>query len=243
MFLNAKAAPESNFSASPVLIMTTARKTLKLNIFLLLALFFLSAAPWAAAASLKAPAAETSEVSAASGSRATAEDELRDIKRTMDYEFVKTGNSRQWLFAAAALLLALLYLFLRPKKAGEDLRPPLPPPVPPEKTALEALRALEDSPLLKEGAYKKFYMELSHIIRAYTGDYLKFNCVDLYNDEILAEMKKRGVAARHAASFDAITSECDLVKFARFLPDASDAAAALRSAFDFVRITSGADFK
>ncbi|HOD39923.1 MAG TPA: hypothetical protein PKL57_05150, partial [Candidatus Wallbacteria bacterium] len=136
--------------------MTTARKTLKLNIFLLLALFFLSAAPWAAAASLKAPAAETSEVSAASGSRATAEDELRDIKRTMDYEFVKTGNSRQWLFAAAALLLALLYLFLRPKKAGEDLRPPLPPPVPPEKTALEALRALEDSPLLKEGAYKKF---------------------------------------------------------------------------------------
>lgn len=223
--------------------MTTARIFIKLNMFLLLALFFLFAAPWVQAAPQIARAAETAEVSAASGSRATAEDELRDIKRPMDYEFVKTANRRQWLFASAALLLALMYLFLRPKKAGEDFRPALAPPVPPEKTALEALCALEASVLIKEGAYKRFYMELSHIIRVYTGDYLKFNCVDLYNDEILAEMKKRGVAARHAASFDAITSECDLVKFAKFMPDASDAEAALRSAFDFVRITSGADFK
>ncbi|EKD68424.1 MAG: hypothetical protein ACD_47C00636G0002, partial [uncultured bacterium] len=102
---------------------------------------------------------------------------------------------------------------------------------------------LDASGLIESGHFKEYYMRLSHIVRVYLGGALNFNCVDLYFDEAAAKLSELGVARMHIASFEAISNECDLVKFAKFKPCEDDARALRGSAGDFIKLTSGAGFR
>lgn len=186
----------------------------------------------------------TDENAVGKGSQDTAEtEELRDIKSLMDYEFVKKRNAAAMAaLATAALFAAFLWLRARGKNE-EEIKEDAPPPVPPEVTAMAALDALDASGLIESGHFKEYYTKLSHIVRVYLGGALKFNCVDLYFDEAAAKLAALGVARKHIASFEAISNECDLVKFAKFKPREDDARALRRSAGDFIKLTSGAGFR
>lgn len=194
------------------------------------------------AGALAAPG--TDENAVGQGSQDTAEtEELRDIKNLMDYEFVKKSNAAAMAaLAAAALIAAFLWLRARGKKT-EEIKEDAPPPVPPEVTAMAALGDLDASGLIESGRFKEYYMRLSHILRVYLGGALNFNCVDLYFDEAAAKLSAFGVARKNIASFEAISNECDLVKFAKFKPSEDDARALRASVGNFIKLTSGAGFR
>lgn len=190
------------------------------------------------------PLPETAENSVGRNSQDTAEtEELRDIKNLMDYEFVKKSDAAVMAALAAAALLAAFLWRRAGKKSGEEIKEDAPPPVPPEVTAMAALADLDASGLIESGRYKEYYMLLSHIVRVYLGGALNFNCVDLYFDEAAAKLSAFGVARKHIASFEAISNECDLVKFAKFKPSEADARSLRASAEAFIKLTSGAGFR
>ena len=186
----------------------------------------------------------TDENPVSRGSQDTGEtEELRDIKNLMDYEFVKKSNAAAMAaLAAAALIGAFLWLRARGKNP-EEIKEVAPPPVPPEVTAMAALGDLDASGLIESGRFKEYYMRLSHILRVYLGGALNFNCIDLYFDEAAAKLSSFGVARKHIASFEAISNECDLVKFAKFKPSEDDARALRVSVGNFIKHTSGAGFR
>ena len=186
----------------------------------------------------------TAENSVGRDSRDTAEtEELRDIKNLMDYEFVKKSDAAAMAALAAAALLAAFLWRRAVKKSGEEIKEAAPPPVPPDLTAMAALVDLDASGLIESGRFKEYYMRLSHIVRVYLGGALNFNCVDLYFDEAAAKLSAFGVARKHIASFEAISNECDMVKFAKFKPSEDDARAVRASAEAFIKLTSGAGFR
>jgi hypothetical protein len=186
----------------------------------------------------------TGENAVRTGSQDAAEaGELRDIKNLMDYEFAKKSRAAFIAaLAAAALFAAFLWLRARGKNL-EEIIEDTQPPVPPEVTAMAALDVLDASGLIENGHFKEYYTRLSHIVRVYLGGALRFNCVDLYCDEAASRLSELGVARKHIASFEAISNECDLVKFAKFKPSEDDARSLRGSAGDFIKHTSGAGFR
>jgi hypothetical protein len=191
-----------------------------------------------------AAASETKETGIKNDSRPAAEEEIRDIKSLMSYEFIK--DNRPLILSLLALLAAAMafYLFLRLSRRKEENAPePPPPPVPHDETALAALEELIASGLLEEERFKEFYTRLSLIIRLYTGATLEFNCADLYLEEITAKLGSLKTARKHIDAFEALESNCDLVKFAKAVPNGAEARAAFESAVNFIKTTRGGNFR
>ncbi len=176
---------------------------------------------------------------------ASADEEIRDIKSLMSYEFVK--DNKTLILSLLALLAAVMafYLFLRLSRRREEsvLEPPPPPPVPHDETALAALKELIASGSLEEKRFKEFYTRLSHIVRVYTGGSLEFNCADLYLEEITIKLESLKIARNHIRALEALESNCDLVKFAKFVPSEAEAREAFESAVNFIKTTRGGNFR
>lgn len=216
------------------------RRAASLALFVLLSAA--AALPPAFDAARAAP--EKAEASSAAAHRQAGADtdEIRDIRPPMGYEF--EGSNRRGLAALAAAVALIGYLWSRRRERPvEAVREDAPPPVPPETAAHEALRELDASGLLESGRLKEYYMRLSLIVRAYTGGALGFNCVDMHTGESLAKLSALGAARGNIMAFEAISRECDLVKFAKFSPSAEDARLARAAAENFINITAGAGFR
>ncbi len=176
---------------------------------------------------------------------ASADEEIRDIKGLMGYEFVK-DNKTLILFLLALLASAMAYyLFIRLSRREDKypLEPPPPPPVPHDETALAALEELMASGFIEEKRFKEFYMRLSHIVRAYTGGSLEFNCSDLYLEEITLKLESLKIARSHIYALEALESKCDLVKFAKSVPTETDAREIFEAALNFIKTTRGGNFR
>lgn len=193
-----------------------------------------------------ATASETEENQIKRAYQPVDEEEIRDIKNLMGYEFIK-GN-RRFILLILALLAAVMafYLYIRSRRRKEKnalAPPPPPPPVPHDETALTALEDLIASGLLEKERFKEFYTRLSYIVRTYTGASLEFNCVDLYLEEIIAKLVSLKAARRHIDALETLESDCDLVKFARAVPHAVKARAAFEAAVNYIKTTRGGNFR
>ena len=136
------------------------------------------------------------------------------------------------LVAGGLLLLALaigglVWLLLRRGSAG----PPPPPPVPADGSALAALGALLEGPLLGRGEYLRFHVELAAILKRYLEARYAFPAVERTTTEVDRDLKR--LAVDPAASRPAldVLGACDAVKFAR----ASSTEGACRALADRVR--------
>lgn len=152
------------------------------------------------------------------------------------------------VWTGGIILLALLALlgwwlwrryFARLKKLiGRGLTPP--------EMALKQMNALESERLIEHKKIKEFYTRLSDTVREYLMKAYGIQAMDLTSNELLyalddlAERQPvrhtdnyRKAIARLAEFMD----EADLVKFARFVPEASGCRKALQSGRDVVMLT------
>ena len=95
----------------------------------------------------------------------------------------------------------------------------LPPPVPPDQTALEALEKLKNSTLIKDRKIKEFYIQLVDIIRDYLSGVYRVESRDRTTGEIYSELKRREHDKKKLAYIREFLEEGDLVKFAKYFPD------------------------
>jgi hypothetical protein len=125
------------------------------------------------------------------------------------------------LLLVPALLAWLLYRRRRGRGADGDamgLRGP--PPRPAHELALEALAALEGSPMLERGQVKEFHIEAAEILRTYVERRFRVDALEMTTREVLAGLERAGVDDELGDALRRFLEQCDLVKFAKVRPTA-----------------------
>lgn len=156
---------------------------------------------------------------------------------------------RRWIIGGAGALAvigagaALLWLAARRRRErrAEALRRAA------HDVALERLERLLSSGLLGRAAYNEFYAGLSGILRQYLEDRFGLHAPDRTTEEFLDEMRASAVrgetalSADDAAVLERFLSQCDLVKFARAVPEAREADAAVGTVREIIERTKSAE--
>lgn len=118
--------------------------------------------------------------------------------------------------ALAFVAWLLLRRVLRRRKPAVAI-----PVIPPHRLALDALEELERSSLLADGRVQDYYVQLTEIGKGYLERRFGVEALDRTTEEIRRELL-RGQARISPLSPDEVIAflhRCDLVKFARQLPD------------------------
>jgi len=165
--------------------------------------------------------------------------------------------------AAAALGALITMLIVRRLRARRGARPG-PPPRPAHEIALERLDRLGSYGFLENADNRPFYFAVSEVIREYLGARFGFDSLELTTDELAAELLRRAgrelfVDARRAdelgspaaiagghgdplrvsalIDIEGWLSACDLVKFAKVSPSATESRGTLENAIRIVTTT------
>ncbi len=122
----------------------------------------------------------------------------------------------------AGLMLGLAFFYYRRR---EELRiaamQPPPPPPPPHETALAALDQLQTANLIEQEQHLEFHMRLSEILREFVGATWGFHAIESTTGEILDELRARPrEVGDYATDIETVLVETDIVKFARYVPEA-----------------------
>ena len=167
------------------------------------------------------------------------EGDIKDIKPPVEIPFDWHPYIKYGLLGLFGLILlgALIYFWIR-KRSGKPLIPlKAEPPRPPHEVALEALERLQNSDFLEKGEVKTYYSEVSEIIRRYIGGRFGVDALDLTSTELLSELKRIPISDEHLQLMTDFTDLCDLVKFAKYIPEDEENKRVIDWAFQFVRET------
>jgi hypothetical protein len=139
-----------------------------------------------------------------------------------------------WLLGGV-LLLAAGILALREARRRRARRPvPTPPPPTPEEEAMARLLSLKQRRPWDHGLGRAAVFELSEIVRAYLGQRLLFDALDLTSEELLAELRRRRLLGLDLPELSDELSWQDLVKFAKAEPGAEECERAIDRAASLV---------
>ena len=131
-----------------------------------------------------------------------------------------------WLYVGGAILLAALialgtWLFARWWERREKPQPPPPPPRPPWEVAVEKLADLRrrKQRMIDEGKGVEFVDEVSDVVREYLGGRFGFDGLETTTDEMLDELRAHRANQLLVDEVRVYLNRCDLVKFAKVIPD------------------------
>lgn len=157
----------------------------------------------------------------------TTKQKLYDIKPLIA---VERDNARIWKIALFILLGLLLiggsvyWFFLRKKPLTEEEKVAL---LPPYDRALLQLKELENSRYLIQDEYKKYYSELTDIVRSYLEEDAKVSALESTTDQLITKLELLKDAGQLSLEdetlhqFKKILKTADLVKFAKSKPPTS----------------------
>ncbi|NER17251.1 hypothetical protein [Spongiivirga citrea] len=136
------------------------------------------------------------------------------------------SNWLQWLLIGLGVLLfaaiVIYFLFLRKKPETEEERVAN---LTPFDRALEKLKALEESQYLIRSEHKKYYSELTDIVRIYIEEDVHLSAMESTSDELIAKLEmlkdadKLPLENETISNFKQVLKTADLVKFARLRPE------------------------
>lgn len=154
---------------------------------------------------------------------------MYDIKPIVEVEKSYAGlwKTILWVLLAALLIGAFIYFyFFRKKKLTEEEKEAM---LPPYDRALLELKRLENSKYLIQDEYKKYYSELTAIVRSYLEEDANISALESTTRQLIEklEMLKDSGALKlkedTIRQFQKILQTADLVKFARSKPPTSQA--------------------
>jgi len=108
----------------------------------------------------------------------------------------------------------------RPAGAAPAAAAPAEPLEPAWIRAMRDLDALLAARLLEQGRIKEFHVVLSEIVKRFLGEHHRFDALDRTTEEVLHDLRARGVPAAVAGRAREFLEACDLVKFAKHAPGA-----------------------
>ncbi|MEW6088204.1 MAG: hypothetical protein AB1498_07860 [bacterium] len=152
------------------------------------------------------------------------EGDIRDIKPIIEYDL-------KYMYLLMVLLLtafvfAVILLIRKKSDAGKREEVILPPDV----AAMDKIRKLKESKLIEQGKIKEFYTIISDIIRVFFEQRYKISALDQTSYELIWELKNKNLIDNKAEIVRDFLYDCDLVKFAKYVPPAEDSDRMLNTA-------------
>ena len=167
---------------------------------------------------------------------------FKEIKNRLDanYSFGEFWEVYKWyVIGGLALLLiiaALIIYFIKRKKVVPVIVEKI-VKRPAHEIALEALRALENEKFWQQGFVKKYYSELSDIIRTYIENRYGIIAMELTTDEILYHFNRTPINTEAKEKLSHLLKLADLVKFAKVQPLPNEHDLCLANAYSFIQLT------
>lgn len=156
-----------------------------------------------------------------------------DVPRDWFFIFIVVG-----CFLLLILIIGGIILYFQKQKKKDDgiIVPVIKRPA--HEIALEAIQLLKEKELWQNGQLKKFYTELTDILRVYINDRWNVNAMELTSDEILSNHFIKMIAANHTENLAYVLRLADLVKFAKAQPLANEHELSIVKAIQFIEGTS-----
>lgn len=157
----------------------------------------------------------------------TTKQKMFDIKPLIE---VEKSNAKLWrmlLWIVLGLLIVgglVYWFFLRKKPLTEEEKVAL---LPPYDRALLELKKLENSKYLIQDEYKKYYSELTDIVRSYLEEDVNVSALESTTGQLIAKLEMLKDAGglkledETLTQFQNILQTADLVKFAKSKPSTS----------------------
>jgi len=170
---------------------------------------------------------------------------ITDIKPVMRPKIWWWGIIRWILLALLCAGLAVggwyLYKWLRKKYQPSEEKPIDPELLRPcDEVALEKLDAIKEEKAWQAGEHKKYFSELTFVIREYIGRRYDVQSNEKTSDETLAAMRPVLMESEQKDLYQKLEKMlrlADLVKFAKWQPTPDENELSLRAAYEFVNET------
>jgi len=139
------------------------------------------------------------------------------------YQFDDFKQYLWWVLAALLIIGLLVYYFVfRKKKTEEDIE--IVPALAPFEEAMQKLQQLDEKLLWQNNHIKKYYSELTQIVRGYIERELKVPALESTTEEIVEtlldfnKIKSIDTSKETIKTLKELLQEADLVKFAKSKP-------------------------
>jgi hypothetical protein len=157
---------------------------------------------------------------------------LRDVKPPL--AFPLSALFLVMVFCSTVLAIVLAWMFLRRKK-NEKLPPR---PERPWEKAITQLKALEKQDLVAAGQWDRYYSRLTDILRKYIEEQLSIKAPEMTTEEFLQHLQRSAqLEPAQKVSLKSFLESSDLVKFAKYAPDPSEAKKSFELALRFIQET------
>lgn len=138
------------------------------------------------------------------------------------------------VLAGAGILLYFLWQKRKKKGIFEEVREPEKSPY---ELAIERLKKLKEMELVLRGEIKQHYIILSEIIRRYVDGRYSIPAIERTTQELYQEMRLAGIERKYCAMIKELLDQCDLVKFAKFIPERKEIDSDLARAYEIIETT------
>ncbi|MBU3911597.1 MAG: hypothetical protein KKD90_03325 [Candidatus Omnitrophica bacterium] len=162
-------------------------------------------------------------------------DDIRPLKGPIE---IKEGFPA-WILIALLLLISAAVsalIYFKKKKRVESM--PALPPRPPEEIAIEGLEALLAKRLIEKGMIKEYYIEISDIMRKYIEGRYRVFALDRTTWELYHEMRAKKIERQSIDEIKDFLEDCDLVKFAKYIPTKKETEEIYNKAGEIIRIST-----
>ena len=140
------------------------------------------------------------------------------------YTFDDFKSYLWWILGVLLLLGIILYFVLRKKETLEEIEAKIPP----YDLALQRLKELDDKQLWQKNKIKKYYVELTDIVRSYIEREMNIPALESTTDELLETItdfntsSSLNIPEKTIIKLRKLLQEADLVKFAKSKPLANE---------------------
>lgn len=165
----------------------------------------------------------------------------KDIKAPLDAP-LKAGEVSGYILyglLAAALLAALVYYWVKRRRQMPLFGKPK-PAEPPHVIAIKALEELKNQKVWQNNRHKLYYSRLTDILREYIDGRWEIRAREMTSDEIMERMNGVELPDNRREELRRLLSQADLVKFAKYIPEAEENENAYLEAYYFVEETKPA---
>lgn len=159
---------------------------------------------------------------------------------TLKFKLAEIRGYLLWGLLIVVLLALALYGLHRYLEARgrhlKDLFKPA-PPEPPHVVAIKALEALHHQKLWQNNKHKLYYSTLTDILRTYIAGRWGVGAMEMTSDEIIASMREVELPEKARMDLTSVLMDADLVKFAKFTPEAEQNESDYTKVYYFVEET------
>ncbi|MGA1875872.1 MAG: BatD family protein [bacterium] len=165
--------------------------------------------------------------------------DIKDIKGPLSMKGNWFPSRRALLWFGLVLCIVFLILgarwYLRKKGSPQPVHSDQPLP-PPHEVALAELKRIWDI-FLKEKQIKEFYLQLSEILRQYLSRRYQITALEETTEELLRELHKQSLHWQQRSLISNFLADCDIVKFARYIPSPEETEKTYHMAFQIIDVT------